>query len=110
MSEVHELEKQRENYKKLMHKRDLALKLQKSSAFKELILDEYCTKECSRYVGVAGDPAISKEDRDLALEMGKAAQHFKRWLEITIRMGDQAEYQMPELDNAIETARVEEGE
>ena len=65
MSEVQELEKQREDFKKLIHKRDLVLKLQKLNAFKELILDEYCTKECARYVGVAGDPAISKEDREL---------------------------------------------
>ena len=39
MSEVQELEKQREDFKKLIHKRDLVLKLQKLNAFKELILD-----------------------------------------------------------------------
>ena len=110
MSEVQELEKQREDFKKLIHKRDLVLKLQKLNAVKELILDEYCTKECARYVGVAGDPAISKEDRELALEMGKAGQHLKRWLEVTIRMGNQAENQMPELDSAIEASRQESEE
>ena len=36
MSEVQELEKQREDFKKLIHKRDLVLKLQKLNAFKEL--------------------------------------------------------------------------
>ena len=42
--------------------------------------------------------------------MGKAGQHLKRWLEVTIRMGNQAENQMPELDSAIEASRQESEE
>lgn len=108
MSDVTELEKQKEDYKEMIARRDLIQKLLRSPAFKKVILEDYCTKECARYVGVAGDPALGKDERDLALEMGKAGQHFKRWLEVSIQMGNHAEDQMEELDRAIEEANQQE--
>lgn len=102
MSEVKELEKQRKDCEDLVKLRDDIMKLYKNSTFRKVILDQYCVKECARYIGVSGDPAISKDDRDLALEMGKAGQHLLRWLEVSVTMGNHAESQLPEIDKAIE--------
>ncbi|MFR7882259.1 MAG: hypothetical protein ACLU5J_12910 [Christensenellales bacterium] len=42
--------------------------------------------------------------------MGKAGQHLKRWLNVSIRMGDHAENELPELENAITEAQSQSGE
>ena len=110
MSEVTELENQKDQYKELIATRDAIKRLESNPDFKKIIIDQYCIKECARYIGVAGDPAVSKEDRDLALEMGKAGQHLKRWLNVSIRMGDHAKNELPELENAITEAQSQSGE
>ncbi|MFR7882258.1 MAG: hypothetical protein ACLU5J_12905 [Christensenellales bacterium] len=59
MSEVTELENQKDQYKELIAIRDAIKRLESNSDFKKIIIDQYCIKECARYIGVAGDPAIS---------------------------------------------------
>lgn len=108
MEEVTELEQQREQYKELIAIRDAIKRLEANPDFQKIVVEQYCVKECARYIGVAGDPAISKDDRDLALEMGKAGQHFKRWLNVSIRMGDHAEGELPELEEQINLASAKE--
>lgn len=110
MSEVEKLEQQREDAKNLIQLRDNILKLYKNTTFRKVILDQYCVKECARYIGVAGDPALDKDNRDLALQMGMASQHLLRWLEVTIQMGNSAENELANIDQAILESIHEENE
>lgn len=110
MSEVYALEKQREDAKELLARRELALKLSKNPEFKKLILQEFCTNECARYAQSSADPALNAEQRADALALAQSAGHLRRWLSVIVTMGNNAERAMPELDEAIEMARQEEGE
>jgi hypothetical protein len=40
--------------------------------------------------------------------MAKGCQHFKRWLNVQIQLGDNAEEDLPRLDQALLQAAVEE--
>lgn len=64
-------------------------------------MDNFCLKECARYVQASGDPALNAESRQDALNIAQAAGHLKRYLSVVIQMGNHAERQMPDLDNAI---------
>lgn len=110
MSEVYALEKQREDAKELLARRELALKLSRNPEFKQLILQEFCINECARYAQSSGDPALNAEQRADALALAQSAGHLRRWLSVIVTMGNNAERAMPELDDAIEQARQEEGE
>lgn len=110
MSEVYALEKQRDDAKELLARRELALKLSTNAEFKKLILQEFCVNECARYAQSSGDPALSAEQRADALALAQSAGHLRRWLSVIVTMGNNAERAMPELDEAIEQARQEEGE
>ena len=110
MSEVYALEKQREDAKELLARRELALKLSRNPEFKQLILQEFCVNECARYAQSSGDPALNAEQRADALALAQSAGHLRRWLSVIVTMGNNAERAMPELDDAIEQARQEEGE
>lgn len=110
MSEVSNLESQQEQMKVDLENRDLALKLFKNREFKKLILDQFCTEECARYVQASGDPALSADQKADALAMAQAAGHLKRFLSVKVQMGNQAENLMPSLDEALAEARQEEND
>lgn len=107
MSEVSNLEAQREQMKKDIENMELALKLHKNREFKKLIIDQFCTEECARYVQASADPSLSAEQRADALAMAQAAGHLKRFLSVKVQMGMQAENLMPSLDEALVEARQE---
>lgn len=107
MSEVKQLEQQLSNAKALIEKRDIALRLFKNRDFRKLILDEYMVQEAARYVQCSGDPALGKEERADALLMAQSTGCLKRWLSVTVRMGNQAESEIGDLDDEIAEARAE---
>ena len=88
----------------------MALKLSRNPEFKQLILQEFCINECARSAHSSGDPALNAEQRADALALAQSAGHLRRWLSVIVTMGNNAERAMPELDDAIEQARQEEGE
>lgn len=110
MSEVFALEKQLEDGKQFIERRDLALKLYKNPEFKKLILDDFCTTECARYAQSSADPALDDRQRADALALAQSAGHLRRFLSVVVTMGNQAERLAPELEDAIHQARQEEGE
>lgn len=110
MSEVFALEKQLEDSKEAIARRELALKLYKNPEFKKLVLDEFCTTECARYAQLSADPSLGPTERADALAMAQAAGHLRRFLSVVVTMGNQAERLLPDLETEIEAARQEEGE
>ena len=110
MSEVFALEKQLEDSKEAIVRRELALKLYKNPEFKKLVLDEFCTTECARYAQLSADPSLGPTERADALAMAQASGHLRRFLSVVVTMGNQAERLLPDLETEIEAARQEEGE
>lgn len=76
-------------------------KLCENPDFKTLIIDYFCTQECARYVGVSTDPHIKPESREDALRTAQAAGIFKRWLNVTISLGEQAEQSMSQWESEL---------
>jgi hypothetical protein len=108
MSDVRQLEQQITNAKELIERRDKAIRLGQVPLFRELILDEFCTKEAARLVHMSADPAMSQEQRADALAMAQAGGHLRRYLSIMCRMGDQAGEDLVDIEQALEEARLEE--
>lgn len=108
MTEVEQLEQQKEEYKKAIGLMDDINTLLKNPIFQKVIMDKYCVQECARYTEVSGDPKIDKDQRDVALEMARGAGHLKRWLNVQVMFGQQAQNELEELDRNIEQAIQEE--
>lgn len=110
MSEVYALEKQLADAKVSIERRATALKLYNNPEFKSLILEDFCTKECARYAQLSAAPELAPNERADALGLAQAAGHLKRFLSVIVSMGNQAEGQIENLEEAIIEARQEEHE
>lgn len=108
MSNVNELEQQLKGYKELADKRAAALRLFENTDFKKVMLEDFFVQECARYAQISGDPAIDAKGRADALAIAQSAGHVKRYLSVVVQMGNHAEGQMKELEDAIDEARAEE--
>ncbi len=112
MSEVtvQELQDYQAQQQTLVTMRDHAIALADNHNFRKLILEGFCTTEAARYVQEAGDPLLGKEERADALAMAMASGHLKRFLSITIQMGNQAARNIASASADIEQIRAEGGE
>lgn len=108
MSEVAALERQLDECKKQVTRKEIAERLAKNADFRALILDYFCTEEAARYAHASADPALDMQARHDALAMAQAAGHLKRFLSLQIQMGDIAARNAHDLDEAIAEARAEE--
>lgn len=104
---VQQLEQQRKDAEMLIERRNAAIRLSSNADFKRLFLDEYFTKEAARMVQLGGDPALSKEQREDALQMAMATGHTKRFLSVIVQQGAKAESEMDDLDEMIREAEAE---
>lgn len=107
MSDVEQLEQQLKSAKEGIARRDMALKLSSNREFRKLILDDFIVTEVSRLMGVAGDPSVSKEDREIANDMAKAGGHLKRFLSVTVQRGALFDRDVVDLEIELAEARGE---
>ena len=110
MSEVYALERQLADAKEAKERRAVAIKLYSNPEFKKLIVDEFCGTECARYAQQSADPSLNDRQRADALAIAQAAGHLRRFLSVTIAMGNQAEQQEESIEQALLEARQEEEE
>lgn len=108
MSDVFALEEQRKNFKELVDRRNMAIKLSKNREFNKLILEEFCVNECARYAQSSADPALGPVERADALAIAQAAGHLRRFLSVVVQMGAHAEREIENIDEEIAEARAEE--
>lgn len=108
MSTVAQLEQQREIAKELIERSDAALRLAENRDFRRLFLNEYFVTEAARLVQMSGDPTLTKQQQDDALEMAKATGHAKRYLSIIVQQAIVSEREMDELEENLVAARAEE--
>lgn len=98
MSEVDELNKEREQLNKLIRLKDLVLKLEDNPEFKEIILDGFCLKDCANYLRNSTNTCLSDKSRENALEMARASGFLLNYLEVIKMQGTSAENQLIHLD------------
>lgn len=106
MSRIEALEDQLKDSKALVVRRDTILRLSKNADFRKVILDDFFVEECARYARESGDPALTDVQRADALAIAQAAGHLKRYLNIQIQLGNQAEGQLTAIEGAIEEERL----
>jgi hypothetical protein len=107
-SEVSHMEHSIEAAKQLVAERDLALKLYANPDFKKLILENFCVRDCARFVQQSAEFGIPKENREDALAMAQAAGHLRRWLSQCVQMGNTYADKIDEMEAQLVEARQEE--
>lgn len=110
MSEVTvaQLEAQRDKQKSVVERAEIAERLANNADFRSLILDYFCVQECARYARESANPLISKEDREDALAMAQAAGHFKRFMQLQIKLGEMAKNEIASIDEELDEVRMQE--
>lgn len=99
------LEHQLSNARKIKDHAEEVRKLVGNTLFRDLILNQFCTIECARYVQESCDPLLTPEQRADALAMAQAAGHLKRWLEITMQMGNSKANEIIQLEEELDHVR-----
>jgi hypothetical protein len=107
---VNQLEDQIADNRELVAKRDIAIKLAGNREFNKLIIEGFLKEDCARYAQLSADPSMSAESRADSLGLAQAAGHLKRYLSVTVQMGNRAEAEILKLEEAIQEARIEDAE
>jgi hypothetical protein len=105
MSDLQDLEQQRQDAQEAVSLRDAALRLSENKDFRLLFIDMYFKTEAARLVQMSGDPILTPQQREDALEMAKATGHTKRFLSMLVVRGNTVARDIEDLDQAIEQAR-----
>lgn len=97
MSEVNSIEEdvsairaQQADQQILVDARDAAIRLASNPDFRKLILQGYMLTECARYVQESCDPMLTPAQRADALAIAQSSGHLKRFLSLTIQIGNTA--------------------
>lgn len=104
---IQALEQHIREQKQIAELADVAVRLNDNPDFRKLILDGFCLTEAARYVQCSGDPAMGKEERQDALNMAQASGHLKRFMSVTILMGNEADKSILDAQRQIEELRAE---
>ncbi len=91
MSDIQDLERNIQQAKEVMAQRDMMNKLSDNHEFRKLIIEGYCVHETARFVHLSTDPNLSDRDRADALGCAQAAGYLKRFINAIIGMGNHAE-------------------
>jgi hypothetical protein len=75
-------------------RREKMLRLLRNRDFEELFMRFYVVEEAARLAQMGGMLGISEQDQNAAMEMAKATGHFKRFIDVTLRQGEQAYAQL----------------
>ncbi|AZO48049.1 hypothetical protein [Mesorhizobium sp. M4B.F.Ca.ET.058.02.1.1] len=110
MSDIQALEQQIAVAKAVQEQRDRMVRLTDNADFRALITEGFLKEECARYCHLSTDPSLSKDDRADALAAAQAAGHFKRWVNAIILMGNRAEQDVVEMNEALAELRAEDHE
>lgn len=110
MSEVNveQLERQLVDTKAQVEMGNAVARLLKNPDYRKVIEDGFMLHECARYVQQSANPAIDERGRADALAIAQASGHLKRYLSVTLQIANQCENSIPDIESAIEEARIEE--
>ncbi|AHC56589.1 hypothetical protein JJJA_0073 [Achromobacter phage JWDelta] len=80
-------------------------KLVESPLFRKVILQNFCTDECARYVRMSVDMALTPEARADALAKAQAGAHLLHWIAVEDRMGSDSVNKISTLEANLEVLR-----
>jgi hypothetical protein len=108
LSDIDNLNRQKENAKILLERRQMAIRLHSNRDFRKLIMEGFCLHDAARYVQESADPMLTVEQRADALNMAQASGHLRRYMSLCIQMGAVAERELPEIEETLAAIRSEE--
>lgn len=108
--EISGLEHQLAGNQEMVTRAEDVRKLCENRLFRKVILEQFCEKECARYVQESGDPLLDANQRADALAMAQAGGHIRRWLDLTIRLGGVAESSIEQIQERLEAVRAQPDE
>lgn len=107
---IEQLELQLKSSKEQVELRNAAKRLWENRDFKKVILESFMTTECARYAQTSADPALDATSRADALALAQASGHLKRFLSVIVQMGNNAEGQIPAIEQALDEDRAKNGD
>lgn len=109
MSEIEEIELSIAHAKEMVSKKQMAEKLASNREFKKLILDGYFKDEAVRLASLSADVQM-KEHRDEIFMNIQAISVFRQFMQNIVRMGEVAEAELREYQEALDEERLLEDE
>lgn len=109
MSDIETIELSIEEAKKIVAKRDMALKLAGNREFKKLVLEGYLKDEAARLVGISADASVKEHWGDIHSAIN-GISHFQQYMRTIKQMGDIAERELAEQVDTLEELRELEAE
>jgi len=83
-------------------------RLSKNRDFKRIVLEGFCEADAARCIRLSVDPTLDETTREDAIRMAQAAGYLKRHMRAIDQMGQMYLNSIPELEDALHEARVEE--
>jgi len=109
MSDNQQIENSIDQARKMVERKNQIEKLTSNREFRKVILDGYFVDEASRLAGISGDPLHAREHEDIMLSL-KAISKLRLFLSNQIRMGQVAEAELHEYNEALDEMRAAEAE
>lgn len=104
------LERQALGEKEAQARAEAVDRLFRNKDFKKIILQDFCTTDCARYVCESADPLLKPEQRADALAMAQASGHLKRYLDLADRFGYGSAAKIVDIQNEIDFLRAQPDE
>lgn len=107
MSTTEEIQLSIQEAKKLIARKDAAKRLTDNRDFKELVLEGYLRDEAIRLAHISADGNM-KEYRDEIMLSMQGISLFRQFMQNIIRMGDMAQAELYDYEQALDDVRAEE--
>jgi hypothetical protein len=85
-----QVDRQMSNCQQVVERREQMLRLLKNKDFKDLFMRFYLVDEAARLGQMSGHLGLTPADAKGFMDMCQATGHLKRFIDITIRQGEQA--------------------
>lgn len=107
MSTTEEIELSIQEAKKLIARKDAAQRLADNRDFKELVLEGYLKDEAVRLAHISADANMKEYREEIMLSM-QGISLFRQYMQNLIRMGEMAQAEMYDYEQALDDVRAEE--
>lgn len=107
MDPIKRAEMEVQKFKELVARKDQVTKLLSNKDFEDFILKYFCVEECARYVCASVDENLGEDERRDALAVAQSAAHLKRFLNIAMKLGEDAEEAIKATEEELASLRQE---
>lgn len=106
-AKIQELEVFKKDCKQTAEFADAIVRLQDNPDFRKVINEGFFLHQAARYAQESGDPMLTAVQRQDALNIAQASGHLKRFLSVSVQMGNEADRSIANADEQIEQLRSE---